>query len=98
MTFEDLKFEKHFTGDGIIALAYFDNGYGASVINTSFSYGGRDGGSLYEVAVLKDGSVDSTTDITDDVLGWQDEKDVTRLLNAISKLDSDGNLPKGVLL
>ena len=40
----------------------------------------------------------STTDITDDVVGWLDDNDVTRTLNAISKLDKDGVLPKDVLL
>ena len=96
MTFQDLKFKTSDTPKGVFARVDFDNGFGASIICNDMSYGGKSG--LYEIAVLRGGDITSTTDITDDVAGWLDEKDVTRLLNAISKLDSDGNLPKNVLL
>lgn len=96
MTFQDLKFKTSDTPKGVFARVDFDNGFGASIICNDVSYGGKSG--LYEIAVLRGDDITSTTDITNDVVGWLDDKDVTRTLNAISKLDSDGNLPKDVLL
>ena len=96
MTFQDLDFKTSNTLKGVWASVDFDNGLGASIISNDVSYGGKSG--LYEIAVLKGDTIISTTDVTNDVVGWLDDKDVTRTLNAISKLDKDGNLPKGVLL
>ena len=90
LTFKDTEIPK-----GIHAIVEFPNGWGASIVQNEVSYGGKSG--LFEIAVLgKDGSVNSQTDITDDVVGWCDEGDIDRILSAISKLDSDGVLPKGV--
>lgn len=94
--FKILEWKESKTPKGIYATMDFDNGFTASVIRNDMSYGNAQG--LYELAVLKDGSITSGTDITDDVLGWQDENDIDRLLNAMSKMDSDGNVPKDVLL
>ena len=94
--FESLEWKESKTPKGIYATMDFDNGFTASVIRNEMSYGNAQG--LYELAVLKDGSVTTETDITDDVLGWQDEKDIDRLLNAMSKMDSEGYVPKDVLL
>lgn len=64
----------------------FDNGYGASVIRGgSFAYGGL------EMAVLKfnqdgDYSLCYDTEITDDVLGYLTEEDVTEYLVQIEAL------------
>ena len=96
MTFQDLDFKTSNTLKGVWARVDFDNGFGASIISNDASYGGNSG--LYEIAVLRGDDITSATDVTDDVVGWLDDKDVTRTLNAISKLDKDGNLPKGVLL
>jgi hypothetical protein len=50
----------------------FPNGYGASVVQGDYTYGGPEG--FLELAVLKfDGdksSITYSTPITDDVLGW----------------------------
>ena len=90
LTFKDTKVPK-----GISAIVEFPNGWGASIIQNDVSYGGKSG--LFEIAVLDSkGDINSQTDITDDVCGWCDEKDVDRILSAISKLDSDGVLPKGI--
>jgi len=63
----------------------FENGYGASVVRGPYTYGGSEG--LYELAVLsKDGFIDYTTPITDDVEGHLNEADVERLLDSIKKL------------
>ena len=65
-------FRKAING-GTQVVHKFDNGYGASVIRHSFSYGNDRG--LFELAVLKfipdtdDFDLDYDTPITDDVLG-----------------------------
>ena len=84
--FEDLKFKAHSAGiGGVQAVIAFDNGYGASVVRTPFTYGGRDG--LYELAVLdKDGNITYETEITNDVIGYLEEDMVSELLIRIQQL------------
>ena len=84
--FEDLEFKAHSAGiGGVQAIIAFDNGYGASVVRTPFTYGGRDG--LYELAVLdKDGNITYETEITDDVIGYLEEDMVSELLIRIQQL------------
>ena len=96
--FDLLTFKKIKHQDGVQAIAEFPNGFGASIIKSDSSFGGKSG--LFELAVLDNetGNINSTTDITDDVIGWQDESDIDRILNAISMLDSDGVLPKGITI
>lgn len=67
----------------------FPNNYGASVILTPYSYGGKSG--EFELAVLKwsDGNkyeLDYTTPITDDVLGNLSAQDVRDTLSQIMAL------------
>jgi|14_taG_2_1085336.scaffolds.fasta_scaffold19188_3 hypothetical protein len=94
--FKSLEWKETKSPKGIYATMEFDNGFTASVIRNEMSYGNRQG--LYELAVLKNDCITSNTDITDDVEGWLDEKDVERTLYAMSKMDSEGNVPKDVLL
>ena len=96
--FDLLTFEKLKHQDGIQAIVEFPNGFGASVIKSDTSFGGKSG--LFELAVLdnENGNINSTTDITDDVIGWQDEDDIDRVLTAISKLNPDGTLPNDVTI
>jgi len=96
--FDLLTFKKMKKQDGIQAIVEFPNGFGASIIKSDFSHGGKSG--LFELAVLDNdtGNINSTTDITDDVIGWQDENDIDRILTAISKLNEDGTLPKDVTI
>jgi hypothetical protein len=63
---------------------HFDNGYGASVIRTEYSYGGKQG--LFELAVLKGDELCYDTEITDDVLGHLDEGEVEYWLEKIKAL------------
>jgi hypothetical protein len=67
----------------------FNNGYGASVVRTFYSYGGDEG--LYELAVVKfDGDtweLTYDTPITNDVLGWLTEAKVDEILAAIEALE-----------
>ena len=82
-TFKDLNFNED--EDGKHAVITFDNGYGASVICTPYSYGGKSG--LYELAVLgKDGRLCYDTPITNDVLGYLTEQDVTDVMKQIQDL------------
>lgn len=65
----------------------FVNGYGASVVRHSFSYGGDYG--LWEVAVTDhDGHLRYDTPITDDVVGWLTEYDVISLLTQIESFEA----------
>ena len=83
--FNDLQFKKHSQKDGVISRITFDNGYGASVVKHEFSYGGKDG--LYELAVLdKDGKLTYDTPITNDVIGYLREQDVTDVMEKIQQL------------
>lgn len=85
-TFSDLVFKPHGSKmGGVQSTIQFDNGYGASVVSTPFTYGGAAG--LYELAVLdNDGSLTYSTPITSDVIGWLDEAQVTDYLRQIQEL------------
>lgn len=67
-------------------LFHFDNGYGASIVRSKYSYGGRQG--LWELAVLKDKQICYSTHITDDVVGYISDEQVVRYLVEISSLPS----------
>jgi len=83
-TFNDLDFQPMQFEVGIQARIFFDNGYGASVIKSPHSYGGNQG--LYELAVIKDNAIRYDTPITDDVIGYLTEDDVTKYLGQIQNL------------
>lgn len=85
-TFKDLEFRPHPNHmGGVQAIAKFDNGFGASIVKTPYTYGGNDG--LYELAVLNtDGHLTYDTPITNDVLGYLTEQDVTEVLIKIQQL------------
>ena len=70
---------------GIQKVYKFPNGYGASVVQHAYSYGGKKG--LWEMAVLdSEGSLCYDTEITDDVLGHLNDPEVDRYLRMISQL------------
>lgn len=77
---------------GVQTLVFFENGYGASVVKSQFSYGSEQG--LFEIAVLKDDSekweICYDTPITDDVLGFLNDEDVAEVLNQINSLPGTG--------
>lgn len=73
--------------DGLLKSYMFSNGYGASVVSHSFSYGGNRG--LFELAVLdKNGELTYDTPITNDVIGHLTQEDVDVLLGKIKNLSS----------
>lgn len=86
-TFKDLQFIPH-SIEGIQAKEFFNNGYGISVVKSSFSYGGNEG--FYECAVLKGNKysfrICYTTPITDDVIGWCTPEKVTEIMKQIQEL------------
>jgi hypothetical protein len=89
MTFEELNFKNSDIGNGVHAVTKFENNYGASVVKHDYSYGGKIG--LYELAVIKydeDGEWDLCYDtpITDDVLGYLSEFEITEYLIQIEQL------------
>lgn len=84
-SFKDLKFEPHPAGlGGVRATHDFPNGYGVSVIQTSFSYGGESG--KYELAVMDKNGVCYTTPVTSDVEGHLSKKEVTELMLKVQAL------------
>jgi len=86
MKFVELSFkEQNPDIGGFRAVIKFDNGYGASVITGGkLSYTNER--SPYEIAVLKGDELCYDTIITRDVLAYQTEKDVARVLNEIAEL------------
>lgn len=85
-TFKDLEFKSHPNHlGGVQALIEFENGYGASVVKTPYTYGGDKG--LYELAVFgKDGHITYDTPITNDVIGYLRPQDVTDVMEKIQQL------------
>lgn len=82
---------------GFRALFKFKNGYGASVISYSYSYGGGHG--LFELGVIhwnddNEWELSYDTDITSDILGYLTRKDVHKLLDRIEKLNVHGKEEK----
>ena len=86
-TFKDLVFKEHPNHmGGVQAVIEFDNGYGASIVSTPYTYGGKEG--LYELAVFgKDGHISYDTPITNDVLGYLKPEEVTDILQKIQSLN-----------
>jgi hypothetical protein len=88
-TFKDLEFE--FIDDGFLvgkkARIHFDNGFGASVVSHTYSYGGKNG--LYELAVLNStGDLVYDNPVADgDVRGYLTEENVSEVLIQIQELE-----------
>lgn len=87
-TFKDLEFKTLSDPykQGKVSRVMFDNGWGASVVSHTFSYGGKSG--LYELAVLdSDGELHYDNSVAQgDVRGYLSEDVVTDLLIQIQKL------------
>ena len=84
-TFSDLVFKNDEQRGLSAARVMFNNGYGASVVRGEHTYGGKDG--LYELAVLdSNGKLTYDTPVTEDVEGYLNEDDVTKLMEQIQNL------------
>ena len=84
MKFSKLEFKPHLGGEGVQARINFDNGYGASIVQTKYSYGHEKG--LYELAVMRNGFICYDTPITNDVIGYLNKLEVEELLIRIKNL------------
>ena len=63
----------------------FENGYGVSVVCHTHSYGGKNG--LFEIAVLgKDGDLTYDTPVTNDVIGYLSQEEVTDIMKQVQEL------------
>lgn len=82
-TFKDLDFKPHSFGNGVQARMNFNNGYGVSVVRFNGSYGYP---KLWEVGIMYKDSLTYDTHITDDILGWQKDQDVTDIMEQVQKL------------
>lgn len=80
------KADTHLGGPHLVA--FFENGYGVSVIQNLYSYGGRDG--RWEAAVLKGNQEEwrivYDTPVANDVVGWLSEDEVKEFALAVSRL------------
>lgn len=97
-SFSDLNFTPR-SHEGVAARIKFDNGYTASVVRGDHTYGGSEG--LYELAVMYNGEIVYDTPITNDVVGWLTEGDVTEKLNEVASLPTrEGGHPlkRGTIL
>ena len=87
--FREYLSDTNYYDKGLQHIYKFPNDYGASVIKTDYSYGGKDG--LWELAVY-DFSIDKTgeityhTPITQDVIGYLAWKKVEEILQEIKEL------------
>ena len=84
-------FESKPVNGGIQYKAFFDNGYGVSIVKHPFSYGGELG--LWELAVLK-GDADNwtlcyDTPITGDVMGYLKEDEVNEIVKNVTELKDE---------
>lgn len=97
-TFKDLEFETHpilldakssqvtneLYANSKHAVMEFENGYGVSVIfGEQFYSNGIDN---YEVAILKDGFLCYETYITNNVVAYQTEDEVTEIMRKVQEL------------
>jgi hypothetical protein len=91
-TFKDLEFKLHPNHiGGKQARITFENGYGASIIQTPLSYGGKIG--LYELAVLNsEGDICTNTSVSEDgIVGYLREEDVSEVMIRIQNLPTREN-------
>lgn len=91
--FEDLVFEPHHFGVGECSKMFFPNGYGVSVVRFKLPSGGGSYTSSdndWEVAILigdqQHWDLCYITELTDDVLRWQSDEDVTNIMKHLQRL------------
>lgn len=109
-TFKDLKFKPHgLAKDAYILPAFsrdrygnakqavmeFENDYGVSVLMGECFY--SNGVDTYELGVLYEGGLTYNTDITDDVIGYITEEEVTEIMKRVQDIQTivpDDDNPK----
>ena len=97
-TFKDLEFEMHpilldaksqdtkeIFANSKHAVMEFENGYGVSVVfGDQFCSNGID---TYEVAIIKDNHVCFDTPLTDNVLAYKNEDEVTEIMRKVQEFN-----------
>ena len=86
-TFRSLIFKPHSIGidhDAKKAFCKFDNGYGVSVVFGDMFY--SNGIDTYELAIFKGDEICYDTDITDDVMGYLTNLEVTEIMKKVQEL------------
>ena len=89
ITFKDIEFRPHSTGEGLHGMIFFPGGYGLSVVRFKHPYSTRYSSytddKTWEVAIIK-GTKDQweicyDTELTNDVLGHQTKEDINKIIN-----------------
>ena len=84
--FDKLKWDLESGLGGERSQVTFANGRGVSVIRGGSAY---TGGGTYELAVLqKDGSLDYSTPVTDDVLGYQTREGIETAMATVEAMEA----------
>lgn len=97
VTFDDIEFKPHSVGEGLRGIIFFPGGYGLSVVRfkvpsptCGVRYGSYTDDKTWEVAILKgtpdDWDICYDTQITEDVLGYQTEEDINRIIKHVLRL------------
>ena len=86
-TFKDLRFKPQSFLNGLQAILFFPNGYGISVVRNVLS---RTTVDTWEIAILKGTESDYDlcydTPITNDVIGYCSEEEVSNIMKQIQDL------------
>jgi hypothetical protein len=94
-TFKDLEFKQHKHRDGLHAILMFKNNYGISVVRFKNMFNDgyashTDNENQWEIAVFKGDNenyeITYETPITDDVIGYLSEEEVTEVMLKIQNL------------
>ena len=89
-TFNDLEFKPLSIMEGLQARMDFENGYGVSVIRFKSPLGGfgsyTNSDQEWELAVMYNGELTYNTPITDDVIGYLKNDDVSDIMKRVQEL------------
>ena len=94
ITFKDIEFKTHKVGEGSQGLIFFPGGYGLSIVRfkipESTVYGSYCDDKTWEVAILKgtknQWEICYDTELTNDVLTYQTEEDINRIIKHVIRL------------
>ena len=99
ITFKDIEFRQHNAGEGSQGLIFFPGGYGLSLVRFKHPYSTRYSSytddKTWEVAILKgtknQWEICYDTEITNDVLAYQTEEDINKIIKHVQRLYNDEN-------
>ena len=97
ITFDDIEFEPHKSGYGQQGLIFFPGGYGLSAVRflTPSGFYSYTDDNTWEVAILKgtknQWEICYDTEITNDVLAYQTEEDINKIIKHVQRLYNDEN-------